>query len=199
MEPVEYRAMNPHGKAVIKAAQYLTPHETPSTEYPFALVTGRTLYHFHTRTKTARAPQLQRAAPEVWVEVSERDARRLGIAEGDAVEVSTARGSIRCAARISGIRDGTLFVPFHYGYFDADGNGHRRAGNELTITDWDPVSKQPIFKTAAAQLCRRGSASHGAAAAPTTAASAPVHGQVPATVGGPTAMATELVATQEKP
>ena len=198
VEPVEYRALNPHGKAIIKAAQFLVPHEPPSAEYPFALITGRTLYHFHTRTKTARAPQLQRAAPEVWVEVSERDARRLGIAEGDAVEVSTARGSIRCAARISGIRDGTLFVPFHYGYFDADGRGHRRAGNELTITDWDPVSKQPIYKTAAAQLRRRGSASNGAAAAPTTAASAPVNGQVPATVGGPTAMVSQDAAEQDE-
>jgi anaerobic selenocysteine-containing dehydrogenase len=117
------------------------------------LITGRTLYHFHTRTKTARAPQLQDAAPEVWVEVSKADARRLGINEGDLVEVSTPRGSISAAARISGIRDGVLFVPFHYGYFDADGkDGHHRAGNELTVSDWDPASKQPIFKTAAAQL-----------------------------------------------
>lgn len=100
MEPTEYCALNPHGKAIFKAAQYLPPHEQPSQDYPFALITGRTAYHFHTRTKTACAPQLQRAAPEVWVEVCERDARRLGIAEGDAVEVSTSRGSIRCAAHL---------------------------------------------------------------------------------------------------
>lgn len=196
LEPTEYRAMNPDGKAIIKAAQYLPPHEPPTSHYPFALITGRTLYHFHTRTKTARAPQLQHAAAEVWVEVSPRDARRLGITEGDVVEVRTPRGSIRCAARISGIRDGVLFVPFHYGYFDADGNaGHHRAGNELTVTDWDPVSKQPIFKTAAAQLRRRG-AGNGFGAAPTTAASAPVNGQVPATVGGPSAMVAEIPAAQ---
>jgi predicted molibdopterin-dependent oxidoreductase YjgC len=134
----------------------------------------------------------------VWFEVSAADAGRLGIAEGDAVEVSTPRGRISCAARISGIRDGTLFIPFHYGYFDAEGRGHHRAGNELTVTDWDPVSKQPIFKTAAVQLRRRGNAHHGAAAAPTTAASAPVDGQVPATVGGPTAMVAEVPAAQEQ-
>ncbi|ORV59547.1 molybdopterin oxidoreductase [Mycobacterium fragae] len=168
LEPTEYRAMNPDGKAIIKAAQYIPPHESPSSHYPFALITGRTLYHFHTRTKTARAPQLAQAAPEVWVEVSQGDARRLGINDGDMVEVSTPRGSISAAARISGIRGGVLFVPFHYGYFDADDNkGHHRAGNELTVTDWDPASKQPIFKTAAAQLRRTG------AKAP------PVNGQVP--------------------
>lgn len=194
LEPTEYRAMNPYGKAIIKAAQYVPPHEPPTSHYPFTLITGRTLYHFHTRTKTARAPQLQHAAPEVWLEVSERDARRLGIDEGDVIEVSTPRGSVSCAARISGIRDGVLFVPFHYGYWDSDTRGHHRAGNELTLTDWDPVSKQPIFKTAAAQL--RKSGLHGAATAPTTAASAPVNGQVPATVGGAAATAYEVPAGQ---
>ncbi|MCV7198482.1 molybdopterin oxidoreductase family protein [Mycobacterium angelicum] len=157
LEPTEYRAMNPYGKAIIKAAEYVPPHEQPSSDYPFALITGRTVYHFHTRTKTARAPQLQNAAPEVWVEMSKSDARRLGIAEGDLVSVSTPRGSITCAVRINGIRDGVLFVPFHYGYWDTGyDDGHHRAGNELTLTDWDPVSKQPIFKTAAARVRAEG-------------------------------------------
>jgi anaerobic selenocysteine-containing dehydrogenase len=76
--------------------------------------------------------------------VSERDARRLGIGEGDLVELSTPRGCVVGAARICGIRDGVLFVPFHYGYWDTGGKVHHRAGNEMTLTDWDPVSKQPI-------------------------------------------------------
>ncbi len=154
LEPTEYRAMNPEGRAIIKAVQYLPPHEAPRPDYPFALITGRTVYHFHTRTKTARAPELQAAAPEVWVEVSVADARRLNIADGDPVEVCTPRGRVVGAARVCGIRDGVLFVPFHYGYWDIDGDEHDRAGNELTLTDWDPASKQPIFKTAAAQLRR---------------------------------------------
>ena len=51
-EPVEggeYRAMNPDGKAMIKAVEYLVPHEPPTPQHPFAVITGRTLYHFHTR------------------------------------------------------------------------------------------------------------------------------------------------------
>lgn len=59
VSPTEYKALNPTGKAVIKAAEYLPPHELPSEVFPFQLITGRTLYHFHTRTKTGRAPQLQ--------------------------------------------------------------------------------------------------------------------------------------------
>ncbi|KUI25413.1 molybdopterin oxidoreductase family protein [Mycobacterium sp. GA-2829] len=176
LEPTEYRAMNPHGRAIIKAAEYLEPHEPPGDTYPFVLITGRTLYHFHTRTKTARAPELQAAAPQPWVEMSPADARRGGIAEGDVVRVVTPRGSVTAACRISGIRDGVVFVPFHYGYWDVpqipESDGHHRAANELTLTDWDPVSKQPIFKTAAARVhwVRAGT---GPAPAPTLTASAP--------------------------
>jgi anaerobic selenocysteine-containing dehydrogenase len=157
MEPDEYRAMNPDGRAMIKAAEYVRPHEVPGEQFPFWLITGRTLYHFHTRTKTARAPQLQHAAPDVWVQVSAVDAERLGIADGELTEVCSPRGTIRATARIGGIREGVLFVPFHYGYWDTDdptGTDGDRAANELTATDWDPVSKQPLFKTAAAAIKR---------------------------------------------
>ncbi|MCV7028583.1 molybdopterin oxidoreductase family protein [Mycobacterium sherrisii] len=153
LEPTEYRAMNPYAKAIIKAAQYIPAHEPPTQDHPYALITGRTVYHFHTRTKTARAQQLQQSAPDVWAEISEVDARRLGVADGECVTISTPRGSVTCPARIGGMRPGVIFLPFHYGYWDTgSGTGHHRAANELTITDWDPVSKQPLYKTAAAQL-----------------------------------------------
>jgi predicted molibdopterin-dependent oxidoreductase YjgC len=186
LDVTEYRAMNPDGKAMIKAAEYLEPHEPPDDEHPFALITGRTLYHFHTRTKTGRAPQLRDAAPDVWVEMSAADAERLGITEGDLARVVTARGAVQARVRISRVRDGVLFLPFHYGYWDtgdpSDADGER-AANELTVTDWDPVSKQPLFKTAAAAVTRIGPGD-GAAPAPTNTASAPVGTDVPATTGG---------------
>jgi anaerobic selenocysteine-containing dehydrogenase len=201
-EPTEYRAMNPWGKAIIRAAGYLPPHEVPSTEYPYVLTTGRTLYHFHTRTKTARAPQLQAAAPEVWVELSAEDAAAEGLAEGDLLEVTTPRGAVAAKLRISGIRRGVAFLPFHYGYWDEPGgdepDDRGRAANELTITDWDPVSKQPLFKTAAARVTRL-RAAEGPSPAPTTTASRPVHGDVPATVGGPAAAADEAFAPTSPP
>jgi anaerobic selenocysteine-containing dehydrogenase len=194
---VEYRSLNPDGKAVIKAAAFLPPHEPPSPEYPLQLTTGRTLYHFHTRTKTARAPQLQYAAPDVWVEASPADALAAGLSEGDLVEIVTPRGGMRAKLRISAIREGLLFLPFHYGYWDTS-QGHRpapdspgRAANETTITDWDPVSKQPVFKTCAARM-RLVARGDGPAPAPTTAASAPVRPHtVPSTAGGAAALAGE--------
>jgi anaerobic selenocysteine-containing dehydrogenase len=198
LDPTEYRALNPDAKAVIKAAEYLPPHEGPGPDHPFVLITGRTLYHFHTRTKTGRVPQLRDAAPEVWVECSAGDARRLGLTEGDLTEVATPRGRLRARLRISGIRDGVLFVPFHYGYWDrepAPDGTHDRAANELTPTDWDPVSKQPLFKTAAAALTRIAGPDGQPAPAPTTTASRPVTDTVPPTTGGPAAQAVERFPT----
>ncbi|MGW5720067.1 molybdopterin oxidoreductase family protein [Amycolatopsis sp. NPDC003865] len=166
VEPAEYRAMNPEGKAMLKGAGYVPPHEAPDDDHPFFLVNGRTIVHFHTRTKTGRTPELRAAAPEVWLQVSERDAAAAALAEGDLAEVSTPRGSVRARVRIGGIRDGVLFLPFHYGYWDVDhpaGKDGDRAANELTFTDWDPVSKQPLFKTAAAALRKIGSVAAPAA------------------------------------
>ncbi|MFF7454685.1 molybdopterin oxidoreductase family protein [Kitasatospora sp. NPDC008115] len=203
----EYRALNPHGRAVLKAAEYLPPHEDTDDEYPLQLTTGRTLYHFHTRTKTGRTPQLNAAAPDVWVELSATEAARCGVAEGDLVEVTSARGRIRGRLRVTAIRDGTVFVPFHYGYFDTPA-GHRpadgapgRAANETTITDWDPVSKQPLFKTAAARLTLVKRSDGAVAPAPTITASAPLHPRsFPPTAGGPAAAATQTAETEgERP
>lgn len=204
VSPTEYRALNPEGRAVIKAAEYLPPHEQPSEDFPFHLITGRTLYHFHTRTKTGRAPQLEAAAPDVWVEASAADARGEGWAEGDLLRVSTPRGEVTARLRISGIRDGVLFLPFHYGYWDdPEGDrteGHCRAANELTPTDWDPASKQPIFKTAAAAVERVAATDGRPAPAPTTTASRPVDpSTVPPTTGGPDALSEEQVQTEEGP
>ncbi|HXF02777.1 MAG TPA: nitrate reductase, partial [Arthrobacter sp.] len=88
--------------------------------------------------------------------------------------------------------------PFHYGYWDTDGghqpDGAGRAANELTITDWDAASKQPIYKTAAARL-KKIAAGDGPAPAPTTTASAPVGAIGRQTVGGDTAGVDEELQT----
>ena len=85
-----------------------------------------------------------------------KDAERLGISEGDLLRVSSPRGSVEAPARIGGPREGVVFIPFHYGYWDvgddAGPDGRPRAANELTMTIWDPVSKQPQLKTAAVKV-----------------------------------------------
>jgi hypothetical protein len=64
---------------------------------------------------------------------------------------------VRATLRISDLRPGTAFLPFHYGYWDSSSAGPAdglpgSAANEATITDRDPASKQPQFKVAAARI-----------------------------------------------
>jgi anaerobic selenocysteine-containing dehydrogenase len=146
----QYRAVNPDGKAWIKAADHVSPPESPDDDYPLLLTTGRVAFHFHTRTKTGRARALEAAAPAAFVQLSDEDAARFRIAEGDMVEVTSRRGSARGRARVGGIEPGMAFMPFHYGSWDRP--GARQAANELTLTGWDPVSKQPFLKYAVVRV-----------------------------------------------
>ncbi|MEU4393129.1 nitrate reductase [Kribbella sp. NPDC023855] len=156
-EKKDFAALQANGRAVLKAARYLPSHEPPDDDYPLLFTSGRTAYHFHTRTKTGRAPQLQAAAPAPWVEISPADAERFGIADGDLVGVESRRGRLEASARVNGIREGVVFAPFHYGYWDHPGeDSHPTAANELTITEWDPVSKQPLLKIAAVRVSKLG-------------------------------------------
>jgi anaerobic selenocysteine-containing dehydrogenase len=149
--PQKYKAFDPGGKAIIKPSDYEPPIEQPDSDYPFFLTTGRIVYHFHTRTKTARASELNAAAPDAFIEMSQEDAGRYGAREGALLEIRSRRGRARARIRIAPIKPGTLFMPFHYGYFDDDERS-ARAANELTLAEWDPVSKQPYFKYAAVKI-----------------------------------------------
>jgi ferredoxin-nitrate reductase len=192
------RALEPHGRAILRAAEYQPPDEVPTADYPLAFISGRTLYHFHTRTKTRRTPQLDRAAPGPWVELSAADAAMLEIHEGDLVRVESRRGSIDVPARITAIRQGVVFAPFHYGYFDDPGgspNGARHAANELTMTEWDPVSKQPYFKGGAVHVVKLADAGGTPSPAPTIGGAAPLiaSSALPPTSGGQMAEALSTI------
>jgi anaerobic selenocysteine-containing dehydrogenase len=202
--PVVYRATVEAGKAWLKSEDYRPPHEEPSEEYPLRYTTGRTVYQFHTRTKTGRSRPLNRAAPGAWVEMCPADAEKLGVMEGDVVSVRSPRGHLEVPVRVGDIREGTVFAPFHYGYWNNGSPGDEgaasshHAANELTMTEWDPVSKQPVFKNAAVRIekIRDGV---GPSPAPTTTASRPAcansdgagREKVPVTVGGIEGEATE--------
>jgi anaerobic selenocysteine-containing dehydrogenase len=169
----EYEALVEPGKAILKSAVWSQPPEGPTDDYPLLLTTGRTVFHFHTRTKTGRTPQLQQAAPQPWVEISPEDAAPLGLAEGDLAELTSPRGSVQVRARLNGIRRGVVFVPFHYGRWQAGtsfDDDHPRTANELTITAWDPVSRQPYFKVGAVKLTK---VSDGDGTSPAPAVGAP--------------------------
>ena len=74
----------------------------PSDEYPLLLTTGRTVYHFHTRTKTGRAPELTPRRRRVGRAQRRRRRARSASREGDLVRVESPRGAIEAPARLSG-------------------------------------------------------------------------------------------------
>lgn len=171
----EYESMNPAGRAILKACHYSPPMEAPSEEYPLRLSTGRKVHHFHTRTKTGRTA-LQKACPEPEVRVSKKDAAKAGVSDGEMVIVRSECGAVELRCSVGDIADGQVFIPFHFGYWDSK-DGRARAANELTFgqslpfsplflvsshhmqltslppTDrWDPISKQPLFKSGSVRL-----------------------------------------------
>ena len=196
--PTEYRALEPRGRAFLYGVEFEPGPETTDDEYPSLLTTGRTVYQFHTRTKTGRAPQLDAAAPDAWAEISVHDAASLAISEGDVVRVESKRGYVEVKARVTDIRPGVVFVPFHYGPWRSEHDTSTlrtpRAANELTLSAWDPVSKQPIFKVAAVRLSRVAAGDGSPAPAPTIGAPAPIdRSAVPPTVGGDSALVESTI------
>jgi anaerobic selenocysteine-containing dehydrogenase len=145
----EYRQRrDPQGRAVLVATDYHPPLETTNDEFPIIAISGRQAYHWHTRTKTAKAPQLQEAAPEVFVAVNRTDADRIGVLDGDRVRVVSRRGAVLAPAKVGDVvPPGVVFVPFHYGDL-----GEEHAANSLMPQTWDPVSQQPVQKMAAVRL-----------------------------------------------
>jgi ferredoxin-nitrate reductase len=139
----------PDGRAVLLARPHRQPRETADHEFPFVLTTGRLYTHWHTLTRTGKSAKLMAREPSPFVEIHPDDAARLGAAEGQLVQLTSRRGTIRLPVRYSGgLRRGLLFVPFHWG----DLWGHRTAPNYLTISAIGRVAKQPELKFCAVQV-----------------------------------------------
>ncbi len=145
-----YHSPTKDGRAQLWFRPYEPPPESPDSEYPFWLCTGRVLEHWHSGSMTMRVEPLRRAMPGAYVELHPQDARELGVRTGEEVQVETRRGKIRLTAWIGGrgqVARGSLFVPF----FD-----ETKLINELTLDAFDPISKQPDYKKCAARVGRVG-------------------------------------------
>lgn len=137
------RFEKPDGKAHMVAVSHQGPRDDVRADAPVYLVTGRVLGHYQSGAQTRRVPELVAAEPAPYVEMDSSLAESLGVAEGEAVEVTSARGSVVAAARISaGVRHGTVFMPFHWA----------ASANVLTNDATDPVSGMPEFKVCAVSV-----------------------------------------------
>ena len=137
----------PDGRARLLPVQWEPFPEQPTDDYPLVLNTGRTVEHWHTRTKTANVPILERLSPRAWVEMNPRDARGLRLKARDRVDVVSRRGRMRgVELRVTEtIAPGEVFVPFHY----AEANA-----NTVTQSAFDPVSREPNYKQSAVRVER---------------------------------------------
>ncbi|MDP3921158.1 MAG: nitrate reductase [Candidatus Omnitrophota bacterium] len=132
-------------KARLWSVEWQPPSEQPDAEFPFWLNTGRTVEHWHTRTKTGQIPILDKLSPEAWVEMNARDAKKLGFSHGDYVAVISRRGRIaKIILRVTEtVAPGQVFIPFHF----AEANA-----NNLTLNEFCPISREPNYKQSAVRI-----------------------------------------------
>ncbi|ADL57747.1 formate dehydrogenase subunit alpha [Methanothermobacter marburgensis] len=115
-------------------------------EYPLVLVTGRNLYQYHTRSMTARVEELESFSDHEELLMNPADASSMGIREGDTVEVTSERGSLRVRAGVTDeVMEGVVFMTFHFADAPA---------NVLTGGDRDPFSGMPGLKFTPVRVCR---------------------------------------------
>jgi assimilatory nitrate reductase catalytic subunit len=121
--------------------------EQPDAEYNFILNTGRTVEHWHTRTKTAEIELLNHMVPNAWLEINPVDADNLDLKPHDRVTIRSRRGAVAdLELRITGIvAPGQVFMPFHF----AETNS-----NIVTLGAFDPISREPNFKQCAVRIER---------------------------------------------
>ncbi len=122
--------------------------EPTNDQYPLLLLTGRgTASQWHTQTRTAKSAVLRKLYPQsIYLEINPVDARALGIAPHDQVEIRSRRGAISAVAMlIATVPLGQVFLPMHY-----------VETNRLTDAVFDPYSKQPAYKACAVQVTLAG-------------------------------------------
>ena len=119
--------------------------EQPSRQFPFILNTGRTVEHWHTRTKTGQVPILERMSPNAWLEMNPKDATHLKLKPHDKVDVVSTRGRVRgVELRVTEIiAPGQVFMPFHFVETNA---------NQITQSAFDPISREPNYKQCAVRV-----------------------------------------------
>ncbi|CAN5615810.1 nitrate reductase [soil metagenome] len=118
--------------------------EEADDDYPLLLLTGRgSASQWHTQTRTAKSDVLRKLSPSgLHIEIHPSDAHPLEIEPGTEVLVESRRGRVRARAFLtSTVPPGQVFLPMH----DA-------STNLLTLSDFDPHSRQPAYKSCAVRL-----------------------------------------------
>ena len=156
----------PSGRARFVAAEYVPPAEAPDADFPLRLTTGRLRDQWHTMTRTGLVAKLFGHSPQPEICLHPMDMKDLGLVEGDFARVASRRGAAIFKARAGDdLRRGDAFVAMHWGSRFTGGTG----ANALTLSAFDPFSKQPELKHAAVRVERVAMAWRKSFACPATA------------------------------
>lgn len=91
------------GNKVMKfyAVKFQEQLEKPNEQYPFWIILRGFHFHYGIGTTIKRAEGLAKVFPETSIEISEEDASRNGLKDGDKVRVISPRGEVETTCRVS--------------------------------------------------------------------------------------------------
>jgi assimilatory nitrate reductase catalytic subunit len=143
-----------NGKANFRITPYKAVAEPVDARYPLALTTGRLRDQWHGMSRTGRVPQLYGHEPEPMLTMNTNDAARRGLIAGEIVTVTSRRGGLNVRLQVSDdVRSAQCYLPMHWGRMSLAGAGSHGI-NTLTISTFDPISKQPELKHSAVRVDR---------------------------------------------
>jgi formate dehydrogenase major subunit len=136
------------GRVTLVPADIIPANERPDADYPFVLITGRQLEHWHTGSMTRRASVLDALEPMATASMHGLDLAEIGLEPGDVATLRSRRGEVALhLRRDDGTPRGAVFVPFVY---------YEAAANLMTNSALDPFGKIPEFKYCAIQVAPGG-------------------------------------------
>lgn len=142
--PIMHVGKPARGRALLYPAVYKESQELPDEEYPFVLMTGRILYHYNAAAMTSRSQGLMDISGEGFIELNYKDADRLGISNGERVQVRSRRDAITATARVGRkVSEGETWMPFHFPDSPV---------NRITNAALDEFARIPEYKVCAVQV-----------------------------------------------
>jgi formate dehydrogenase major subunit len=144
-EVLHTEAFSSGKRASLNRIEYQITSEVADAEYPFTLITGRTLYQFNAGTMTSRTANIL-LRPNDCLDISIDDAARLRLSDGQQIRIRSRYGEAILPIKIQdSVRPGELFATFHMPEVFL---------NRVTSPHRDTYVSTPEYKVTAVQLDR---------------------------------------------
>ncbi len=141
-----YKGLFPSGFGRFSPVSYSPPQDAATDGYPFTLIVGSSRFQFGSGSRTSHSFRLSRFSTEAWIEINDKDAKELGVNDGDKVRIISTQGELSAPAKIdSMLSRGLLFMPISF----PDTPVYEIFGTVL-----DKQAKSPALKSCAVRLER---------------------------------------------